>query len=125
MAKVRVLIIEKEFIISQDLQYRLKAMGYCVLNDIRFGEEAVEAVSRVHPDVVLIEIGLSGLMDGIVTGAEIGRRFNIPVIYLTGYDDETTIDQAKTPQPSGFILKPFNDDELRAGIETAIHSTGR
>ena len=119
-AKVRVLIVENEAIISMDLRYRLEALGYCVPDEIRSGEEAVEAASRLRPDVVLIDVGLSGLMNGVAAADEIRRRFNIPVVYLTEHADENASGRAKMTELSGYVLKPFNDAELRAGIETAI-----
>ena len=120
MAKVRVLIIENEFIVSLDLRYRLEAMGYCVHDKIKSGEEAIEAAFRLRPDLALFDIGLSGSMDGVAAAAEIRRRFNIPVVFLTAYDDKATLDRAKTTQPSGVIIKPFQDGELQAAIKAAI-----
>ena len=120
MAKVRALIVENEFIVSLALRYRLEAMGYCVHDKIKFGEEAVEAASRLRPHVVLLDIGLSGSMDGVAAAAEIRRRFNIPVVFLTAYNDEATFARARTTQPSGVIIKPFQDAQLQAAITAAI-----
>ena len=120
IAKVRVLIVEDEFIVSMDLRHRLEAMGYCVPEEIRSGEEAVEAASRLHPDVVLMDIGLSGEMDGIDAAAQIRGQFYIPVVYLTAYLDEATLERAEMTEPFGYLLKPFYDAELRAVVEMAI-----
>ena len=125
MDKVRVLIVEDEAIVSMDLRYKLEAMGYSVPAEIRSGEEAVDAASRLRPDVILMDIWLSGEMDGIDAAGEIRRRFNIPVVYLTSHADEYTLARAKTTEPSGYILKPFYDAELRAVVEMAIDSTRR
>ena len=119
MDKVQVLIVEDEAIVSMDLRYKLEAMGYSVPAEIRSGEEAVDAASRLHPDLVLMDIRLTGKMDGIDAAEEIRRRFNIPVIYLTSHADEDTLARAKATEPSGYILKPFYDAELRAVVEMA------
>ena len=120
MDKVQVLIVEDEAIVSMDLRYKLESLGYCVPAAISSGEEAVEAASQLHPDVVLMDIRLSGEMDGVAAAEEIWRRFNIPVVYLTSYADQDTLERANTTVPSGYILKPFDDAELRAVVEMAI-----
>ncbi len=120
MNKVQVMIVEDEAIVSMDLRYRLEALGYSVPTEVRSGEEAVEAASRLHPDVVLMDIGLSGQMDGIDAAAQIRGQFDIPVVYLTAYIDESTLERAEMTEPSGYLLKPIDDAKLRASIETAI-----
>ena len=121
MDQVQVLIVEDEATVSMDLRYKLEAMGYSVPEVISSGEEAVDAVSQHHPDVVLMDIRLSGEMDGIDAAREIRRRFSTPVVYLTCYGDEDTFVRAKTTEPSGFLLKPFDDAVLRAVVETALY----
>ncbi len=95
MDKVQVLIVEDEAIISMDLRFKLEALGYGVSAEIRSGKEAVEAASRLHPDVVLMDIGLSGDMDGIDAAAQIRNRFGIPVVYLTAYVGGDTLERAE------------------------------
>ena len=120
MDKVQVLIVEDEAIVSMDLRYKLEAMGYSVPAEISSGEEAVDAVSRHRPDVVLMDIRLAGEIDGIDAAGEIRRRFKTPVVYLTSHGDEDTLARATATKPSGYLLKPFEDAVLRAVIETAI-----
>ncbi len=120
MDGVQVLIVEDEAIVSMDLRYKLESLGYSVSAEISFGEAAVDAVTQLHPDVVLMDIRLSGEMDGIVAAQEIRRRLDIPVVYLTSHADEDTLARAKATEPSGYVLKPFYDAELRAVVETAI-----
>ncbi len=83
--KVQVLIVEDEAVVSMDLRYKLEAMGYSVIAEISSGEEAVKAASQLRPDVVLMDIGLSGQIDGIDAAAKIRDQFDVPVVYLTGY----------------------------------------
>jgi CheY-like chemotaxis protein len=110
--KVRVLIVEDEAIVSMDLRYHLMALGYCVAAGICSGKEAVEAASQLLPDVVLINVRLSGELDGIGAAAEIRRRFNVPVVYLTGSLDQAELQRAKATDPSGFLFKPFDYPEI-------------
>ena len=120
MDKFQILIVEDEAIVSMDLRHKLEAMGHQVLAEVGSGEEAVDAASRLRPDVVLMDIRLNGKMDGIDAAGEIRRRYNIPVIYLTSHANDDTLARAKTTEPSGYILKPFYDAELRAVVELAI-----
>ena len=120
MDKVQVLVVEDEAIVSMDLRYRLEALGYSVPAEIGSGEEAVDAASRLRPDLVLMDIRLSGEMDGIAAAAQIRVQFDIPVVYLTAYIDEATLERAKSNEPFGYILKPFEDAPLQATIEMAI-----
>ena len=120
MDKFNVLVVEDEAIVSMDLRYKLEALGYSVPAEIRSGEEAVEAASRLHPDVVLMDIGLSGEMDGIEAAAQIRGQFDIPVVYITAYIDDATLERAESTEPVGYLLKPFDDAKLRAIVEMAI-----
>ena len=117
---VQVLVVEDEAIVSMDLRYKLEAMGYSVPAAVSSGEEAVEAASQLHPDVVLMDIGLSGEMDGIDAAAQIRDQFDVPVVYVTAYIDKATLERAQTTEPSGYIIKPFDDAKLQATIEMAI-----
>ena len=99
MDKVQVLIVEDEPIVSMDLRYKLESLGYGVPAEIRSGEEAVAAASQLRPDVVLMDIGLSGDMDGIDAAAQIRGQSVVPVVYLTAYADEATLERAKLTEP--------------------------
>ena len=120
MGKEQILIVEDEFIIAMDMQDRLRNMGYAVPDVTSTGEQAIDKAAMARPDLVLMDINLGGDMDGIAAAKEIRRRFNIPVVYLASYADEETLGRAKATEPSGYILKPFDDAELRAVVEMAI-----
>ena len=120
LTKVQVLIVEDEAIVSMDLRYKLEGLGYSVLAEIGSGEEAIDAAFQLRPDVVLMDIGLSGEMDGIDATARIRGQLDIPVVYLIAYIDEATLKRAKETEPSGYILKPFDDGLLRVVVELAI-----
>jgi PAS domain S-box-containing protein len=117
----KILVVEDEYIISQDLMVRLENMGYAPLGPAATGDEAIELVSNEQPDVVLMDIALSGEMDGIDTAEQIKTDYNIPVIYVTAFSDDSVVDRAKPTEPYGYLIKPFVDKELKATIETAFY----
>ena len=123
----RILVVEDQRIISADLENTLGKLGYEVVGVAPSGEEAVGKAARLAPDLVLMDIRLRGVMDGIEAARVIRERFGTPVVYLTAYADEETIARARLTTPFGFIVKPFNPRELRAAIEIALykHETDR
>jgi len=123
MGKANVLVVEDEAIVSMDLRNKLESFGYNVSAVIRSGEEAVAAASRLRPDVVLMDIWLSGSMDGIEAAGEIRRRFDIPVVCVTGHGDEYTLKQAGSTD-FRYVIKPYDDVVLRLAVEMAIQWHG-
>src|SRR5713101_4415535 len=106
MSSTTILAIEDEGIIAKDIENRLKALGYQV-EVACSGEEAIEKAGAHHPDLALVDIVLKGKIDGIETARWIRNQYDIPVIYLTAYGDEATVQRAKVAEPFGYILKPF------------------
>ena len=121
MKKSTILIVEDENIIARDIENKLKRLGYAVSGVVSSGEEAVGRVEVMPPDLVLMDIMLSGHIDGIEAAEQIRARFNIPVVYLTAYADEDTLGRAKVTEPFGYLLKPFSVKELRGAIEIALY----
>ena len=101
MGKVQVLVVEDEAIVSMDLRCELESLGYHVLAEIRSGKEAVAAAAQLHPDVVLMDIELSGEMDGIDAAAQMWEMSGVPVVYVTAHSDETTLERAKSSETFG------------------------
>ncbi len=124
MNKTRILIVEDEMIVALDLEDRLQAMGYEVLGAVQAGEEAVARATQLHPDLILMDIMLKGEIDGIAAAAEINRLFSIPIIFLTASTDEKTLERAKFTGPFAYVLKPFEDRELRVNIEITTYKHG-
>ncbi len=121
MSAARILIVEDEGIEALDIQQRLSNMGYAA-PDIAFtGEEAVRKTKETRPDLVLMDIMLPGELDGVAAAKRIRDLFDIPVIYITAYADEATLQRAKITEPYGYILKPFKERELHITIETALY----
>ncbi len=116
-----ILICEDEHIVALDIRRHLERFGYVVIGSVATGEEAVELSSSRKPDLVLMDIHLQGSLDGVDAAHEIYESLDIPVILLTAYADEETISRAKISQPFGYIIKPFEERELRTSIELALY----
>jgi len=117
----RILIAEDERIVAGDLQARLRRLGYQVAAVVATGEDAIAAALLHRPDLVLMDIRLEGSMDGIQAADTIHRRDGTPVIYLSAYADTQTVERAKVTEPLGYLIKPFDDSELRTTIEMALY----
>ncbi|BAY95438.1 MULTISPECIES: hybrid sensor histidine kinase/response regulator [unclassified Tolypothrix] len=117
----KILVVEDEIIIACDIKSCLEKAGYIVPAIAAHGKQAVEKAAEIHPDLILMDVMLKGDMSGIEAAAEIGHLFNIPVIYLTAYSDQTHLQKAKTTQPFGYILKPFEETQLITTIEIALN----
>lgn len=121
MAKANILVVEDETIVAKYIQKWLRSLGYRVPAVVSSGEEAIEKTEEIHPDLVLMDIVLKGNMDGIETARRIRARLNIPIIFLTAYADENTLERAKVTEPFGYIIKPFEERELHSTIEMALY----
>jgi PAS domain S-box-containing protein len=121
MAGERVLIVEDERIVAEDLHDMLKRLDYQVVGIASSGEEAVQKAEETHPDIVLMDIRLNGPMDGVQAAEIIWTHQSTPVTYLTAYADENTLERAKATLPFGYILKPFDERDLRTTIEIALY----
>jgi PAS domain S-box-containing protein len=121
MKQAKILVVEDDSIIALELEDRLQVLGYDVADVTASGESAVERSAEMHPDLVLMDIRLRGNMDGVEAAAEIGSRLDIPVVYLTAHADDGTLQRAKMTAPYGYIIKPFDETDLRTAIEMALY----
>ncbi|MFQ6108768.1 MAG: HD domain-containing phosphohydrolase [Candidatus Aminicenantales bacterium] len=121
MRKTKILLIEDETIVARDIKNMLIGLGYDVPSVLATGREAVEETKRRHPDLVLMDVLLPGEVDGIEAAHHIYKEFNIPVVYITAFADEKTMERAKLTEPFGYIVKPFNERELQTSIEIALY----
>jgi len=121
MANTKILVVEDEAIVAIDIQNTLKGLGYDVPAIAFSGEEALKKVEEIKPDLILMDIVLKGEIDGIETSQQIREHFDIPVVYLTAYADDTMLKRAKITEPFGYILKPFEDSEIHSAIEMALY----
>jgi signal transduction histidine kinase len=116
-----ILVVEDESIVAMDMERRLRGLGYEVAGRVLTGPDAVTQTSQLKPDVVLMDIHLKGKMDGIEAAGLIKREYDVPVIYITAYSDQATLERAKETEPYGYILKPFQEREIHSVIEMALY----
>jgi len=121
MGKINVLVVEDESIVSKDIQYSLKKLGYNVVGVAATGQKAIELCGEKLPDIILMDIMLKGDINGIEASTRIKEVYNIPVIFLTAYADENTLSKAKVTEPYAYIIKPFKEIDLHTSIEMAFY----
>jgi len=121
MFNTKILIVEDESIEASGIQLSLEKVGYIVCGIAATGEDAIGKVKLLTPDLIIMDIFLKGEMDGIEAAAIIKKDFNIPVIYLTAHSDDEALKRAKVTIPYGFIIKPYNQRELKHTIELALY----
>jgi two-component system sensor histidine kinase UhpB len=117
---IRILIVEDETIVAQDIRLMIEAMGYKAAGTATTGEGALELAAALCPDLILIDISLQGVLDGVETAAEIRRRHNKPVIFITAMSDPGTLQRAQGSEPFAYLYKPFEQRDLYAAVETAL-----
>jgi len=119
----RILVVEDEAIVARDIQDQLRVLGYAVVGHATRGEDAVAMVEQARPDLVLMDIQLAGAMDGIAAAHAIREltQCSVPIVFLTAFDADATLERAKLTEPFGYILKPFTERELRTVLEMALY----
>ncbi len=120
MVSARILVVEDNFIVGRDIREQLERMGHDVIGLATTAETAVDKAAAHRPDVVLMDIRLDGSMDGI-DAARALRDMSIPVIFLTGYANEEIVERASSTDPFGYLLKPFEEPQLRTAIQMALY----
>jgi len=118
---IGILIAEDEAIVAIALDRALRQMRYSVTGIADTGEEAIRLAQERRPNLVLMDIKLKGDMDGVQAAAQIQARYDVPVVYLTAYADEQMLQRASQTAVYGYILKPFQERELKVAIEMAVH----
>ncbi len=116
----KVLIVEDEFSIALDIKISLEKLEYDVVGIASNYEETITYIEDKIPDIVIMDINISGDKDGITTAEEIYKVYKIPVVFLTAYGDDSTFNEALQSKPFGFLLKPFNIKELSFTIQIAL-----
>lgn len=121
-AKTNILIVEDDHLMARSLERKLEKIGYTVVGKAQTGEAAIGLAATLHPDLILMDIRMEGGgIDGIDAAKQILVHQIIPIVYLTAYGDEETLDRAKVTEPFGYILKPYDEKELRIAIEISLY----
>ena len=121
MGSARILVVEDEAIVARDIVRQLERFGHHVVADTARGEEAVELAAKLLPDMVLMDIQLAGWMDGIDAAQAIRRNSSVPVVFLTAFATNNVLQRAKQASPFGYLVKPFDPQQLETVIEIALH----
>jgi len=121
MNKGRVLIVEDETLIAMELKDRLERNNYIICGVIARGEEALGRIEQLKPDLALMDIHLAGALNGIETARQLRKHTDVPVVYLTAYSDPALVEAAAETAPYGYLVKPFEERELRATIDMALY----
>jgi CheY-like chemotaxis protein len=111
------MVVDDEAVIALRLQQRLTSMGFDVTGVAYSGEEAVETARDLRPDLILMDIMIPGKLDGIAAAKIVKAELDIPVVFLTAHSEDKIIERAKQAEPYGYILKPFQDRELKATVD--------
>jgi two-component system cell cycle sensor histidine kinase/response regulator CckA len=119
--KIQIMIVENELIVAKNIENHLRKMGYELISIVDSGEKAIARAAEAKLDLVLMDIKLAGEIDGIEAARQIHDRFQIPVVYLTAYADDETLQRAKVTAPYGYIIKPFEPKKLHTTIEIALY----
>ena len=116
MSKPTILVVEDEPLIADDISETLEAHGYQVCAIVDEASDALEAIQQYAPDLAILDINIEGSVDGI----DLARQLTIPFVFLTSYYDKDTLKRAGSVNPSGYLVKPFQDTDLIANVELGL-----
>ena len=120
MNEIKVLIVEDEPVIAKNISMYLDNNDFMVSGIAYDYEEAMKELEHNTPDAVILDINLDSDKDGIDIASYINKELHIPFLFLTSYSNKETLERAKVVEPSGYIVKPFNERTLLASLEIAI-----
>jgi CheY-like chemotaxis protein len=121
VTRPRILVVEDDVVVGMLLAQQLVRLGYDVAAVIPTGEEAVEQALDSSPDLVLMDIGLEGKIDGIEAASRIRSALGLPIVYVTASVDDDLLERARMTEPVGYLAKPYGEPQLRSTMETALH----
>jgi len=116
----RILIVEDEIIVATNLEESLAEMGHDVLGCVPSGEQAIELASRQRPELILMDVRLSGTLTGVEAARTIWQTLKIPIVYCTAHPDIEALEAVQTMECYGYVTKPFQSDAVRGTIELAL-----
>lgn len=118
--KKRILIIEDEAVIAMEIEAALRQLGYQVAGRAANGDKALDLLASSKPDLVLLDIQIQGTTSGIDLARVIRKKYDFPFVFLTAFSDQATLNELRDTLPYGYIVKPFNDNDLYRSIELAL-----
>lgn len=120
MEQKRILIVEDEALVAEDLKMIVTSHGYKVIGHAMSGDDAVAKAFELNPDLILMDIVLKGMKNGIIASQEIREKADIPIVFISAYSDTEVLEKAKIVEPYGYIVKPFQERQLHATIRMAL-----
>ncbi|MDN5214969.1 response regulator [Fulvivirgaceae bacterium BMA12] len=120
MDRIKVLIVEDELLVAQDLKFTLEEHHFNVVDILDTGEAVLKRIGDDTPDLILMDIHLAGKLDGIETAKKILETVEIPIIYLSDHVDQTTFERAKSTFPANYLSKPFKPGDVLRSLELAF-----
>lgn len=121
MIKTKILVVEDETIVALDIKSALRRIGFEVTDTVTNHDDALKSVRENKPDIILMDIHLDNSKDGIETAQEIQKIENIPILYLSAFSDDATVDRAVKTNPLGYLTKPFKREELKTTILLGLY----
>lgn len=123
MRHARIYLVEDDYVVAKNLSFQLEGLGYLVVGISETGEEGLLNILKEKPDLVILDIDLAGLMNGIEVGKKLNEQLQIPFIYITAHADAATMTEALPTEPWAYLAKPFNETTLRSSIELALYKS--
>lgn len=117
----KIIIIEDEALIAIEIESTLTLLGYHVVGKAMNGDRALDLFANTKCDLIMLDISIKGTLSGIDLAKIVRNKYHVPFIFLTSYSDKSTLDKVKETNPYGYIVKPFNESDLRSTIELALH----
>lgn len=121
MKDARIYIVEDDYVVAKNLSFLLENLGYQVAGISETGEEGLLHIKKEKPALVILDIDLAGVLNGIEVGKKLKEQFHVPFIYITAHADSQTMAEALPTEPSAYLAKPFNENTLRSSIELALY----
>lgn len=125
MSGIKILLVEDDWIIAKEISLSLNDLGFEVLAHVESGEDALKKITEQKPDLVLLDIGLSGELSGIETAQIIKKEHHLPFIFLTALADSSTIEKAKLTEPYAYLVKPVKIETLYSTIEITLYNAAQ
>ncbi len=120
--KLEVLIVEDEAVIAQLIEFHVEEAGHTVVDIAHNSEKALDLISNLRPDLILLDINILGSKDGIEVGLVVKEKYNIPIIFITALSDLETIERAKAVRPVSYLIKPYKSQDLLAAISIGMYN---
>ena len=122
MAKNKIIVVEDEGIVAMDISKCLSGLGYEVVFISDSGEKALNLLDSTEADLILMDVELKGSLNGIETAKIVKEKFSIPIVFLTAFEDEATIKKISEVSSDGYLVKPFDDEDLKKTVEKILLS---